>query len=297
MKIYCAGVISLFLISFSSFAQGKADDNTSAADQNKVAVMAEVGKASILLEDFLIQATATQKALDRDLTADEKNKILDTMIDSLLFYQAAADEDLIITVDEMDRYLLDYFEVHKLINKSEEEIKEYFINSTEFFNYEDFLKRSEMKMMMVKYLARHKIIPFFQTYHIFFSTIDMTKRQKQKQKVLAEKAQKLINREQNDFREVCATISQDEATAKSGGYLGVLAETDQTVAKYGKNFISEVMKTGIYELKLVESKFGYHVIMNKDYSLPPKLIYENEIKKLMKKYKVKITSIFKEKDN
>ena len=133
MKIY-AGIILLLLIGLPVFSEDQTDENTKSDDQEKVAVMAEVGKASILLEDFLIQATATQKALERDLTAAEKNKILDTMIDSLLFYQAAADENLIITVDEMDRYLLDYFEAHKLINKNEEEIKDYFMDNTEYFN-------------------------------------------------------------------------------------------------------------------------------------------------------------------
>jgi peptidyl-prolyl cis-trans isomerase D len=92
-------------------------------------------------------------------------------------------------------------------------------------------------------------------------------RSKDRAKIMADSLFTIIKKDGNRFRDIAANVSDDKSVKEKGGDLGWFADGAMI-----KPFNDAVLEGKIGEMKVVETPFGYHIILITDKKTPEKKV-------------------------
>ena len=235
------------------------------------------------VKDKLILA---EKKVGREFTSQEKDFILESIIDNELITQAAARDGVTVTEpmimqmlrqqvgseatdaqikdavssqykkpwDEVLKALIEQLTLQEYVKKvGAEDLKSLVPNPTKK-EIETFYNANKTKFV-IPYMVR--------VNHIFFSTQGKSAAEAEKIKVKAEETMLLIKQGKKNFDDLVQEVSDDKNSIKNGGELGFISRDDpNTVKLLGNDFINAVFSTSMDGVHgVLESNQGYHIVV------------------------------------
>jgi peptidyl-prolyl cis-trans isomerase SurA len=236
----------------------------------------------------LFQAYGAQAKVDMsNLT---KKKILDSLIDETLIYQAAERENIKITSNELNKMAFDNkSNVEKQLNgKITDDQFRQLIKQQTGLSWEDYLKNLEQQYIQQTYIMKAKKkeleqIPqpteeeiqasfeknaqnlvnpkFVKLSHIFVSTLNLDAAGKAKAKENINNILNQLKQGSKSFDSLAEQFSEDTQTKYNAGLIGYVAINDANAKKtFGPETFDKIftMKTG--DVKgIYESPTGFHI--------------------------------------
>lgn len=247
-------------------------------ESTKLIKQAEVDKAIKLLE--------TQ--YKRELTAEEKDIVLNQLIDNELVLQAAKRDGMQIT----EKQILENFK-QKNPGVSDEQIKK---TAEQQYNQDwDKISKALIDTYTVQQYIQYKgaedmkeaapipteeeVLKFYnensdsfknpdmvRVDHVFFVPDAKTPEADEAAKKRAEDAMLLYKQGKKTFEELVQEVSEDRNSARNGGELGFITRSQPNhIQLLGKSFIDQVFTLAMDEVHgVVKSASGYHIIVVKE---------------------------------
>jgi parvulin-like peptidyl-prolyl isomerase len=225
----------------------------------------------------------------RELSQLEKEKVLQTLVNQMLVFQAAERDN--VTVD--DRTVLQaamrQVQMQTGQRMSEQQFKE-FIKQNTGMDYDTYADTVKNQLILEKYVREKKrdfirtaIVPdneeieifyrdneekfinpeMIKFSHIFFATRGPGAKDKAEQKELANEVYRKIVSGQSSFKDMVREYSDDKGSVVRDGDIGnFIDRSEPNVAVFGKDFLNTLfdMETGSMSAVL-ESKQGYHIVI------------------------------------
>lgn len=240
----------------------------------------------IKLNEMEEKITLLETQYKRELTADEKNQLLDSEIDRLLVLQAAKRDGVEIT----EAQIIKNFQAQNP-NATETQIKEgaeqqygqswdkiakALIETYTVQQYIQFAGQEDFKNANVA-PSQEEIIKYYQDNkskftnpdlvrvdHVFFAVKDMSSDELKKEaKAKADKALLDFKQGKKSFDQLVQEDSEDRNSARNGGELGFITKNDPThLQLLGSRFINQVFSLPMDEVHgVIESNSGFHLVM------------------------------------
>ena len=225
----------------------------------------------------------------RELSQLEKEKVLQTLINQMLVFQAAERDN--VTVD--DRTVLQaamrQMQMQTGRQMSETQFKE-FIKQNTGMEYDAYSETVKNQLILEKYVREKKrdfmrtaVVPnneeievFYKENeekflnpemvkfsHIFFATRGPNAKDKGEQKDLANEVYRKIVSGQATFKDMVREYSDDKGSVVRDGDIGnFIDRSEPNVAVFGKDFLNTLfdMEPGSMS-SVLESKQGYHIVI------------------------------------
>lgn len=274
----------IFLIVLSLFSLLTAN-----ADNPFSPVVAEVKltKTELVKQDYLNQrVTATENQVGRSLNLEEKNAVLDSIVNNIILKQAAARDGLVITEDMLINVLRSQAgpqgasaSAEQIKAAAENQYKSEWSTISKALNeqltLQEYIKQAGAEDFRNLKITKQEIAEFYEANdtqfvnpeivkvdHIFFSTANKSLDEANAQKAKAEAALKNLKQGVKNFDQLVQEVSEDRNSAQNGGQLGLIARNDQNILQLlGKNFVEKAFRLPIGEISgVVKSNSGYHII-------------------------------------
>ncbi|WP_187759729.1 peptidylprolyl isomerase [Thiospirochaeta perfilievii] len=228
---------------------------------------------------------AAEKQVGRPFTVEEKDFILDSIINNEIIKQAAARDGINVTED----MILNMLRQQAGGNASDQQIKDAVVAQYKS-SWEDVSKALIEQLSLQEYIkiagaeelkkyavppTQEEIVEFYnnnktkfvnpdmvRVNHIFFSTQGKDDKGVQEAKKKADDALLLIKKGSKTFDELVQEVSEDRNSALNGGELGFIARDDaNTVQLLGTEFINTVFNLPMDKIHGVyKSNSGYHIV-------------------------------------
>ncbi len=226
-----------------------------------------------------------QEQIGREFTAEEKDFILDSIINNELLKQAAAREGIKVTEDIViqmlkqqvggvatdaqikkaveDQYKQPWAQVSKALIEQlmlQEYVK--VAGAEDFKKYQVAPKQSDINDFYNSNKTKFVNPDMVRVNHIFFSTQGKTESEKSTIKKKAEDSLALIKKGAKTFDELVQEVSDDRNSALNGGELGFLSRDEaNTVQLLGLDFINKMFNLPMEQVSGVyQSNSGYHIV-------------------------------------
>lgn len=225
-----------------------------------------------------------EKQYNRELSAVEKDKFLDSLIDNILVLQAAKRDGLEIT----EKQIMEQFRASNP-GATDEQIKEMaeqqyqqswdkvskaLIDTYTVQQYIQYKGAEDLKAANVQ-PTEQEIVNFYQQNsdsfvnpdlvrvdHVFFVPADQTPEADKAAKKKADDALVLFKQGKKTFNDLVQEFSEDQNSVRNGGELGFITRNNPTHIKLlGKEFIDQVFSLPMDEVHgVIKSASGYHII-------------------------------------
>lgn len=227
-----------------------------------------------------------EKQTGKILTPEEKDFILDSIINTELIKQAAKRDGIIVTEDIIlnmlrqqvgaaatdqqikdtlaDQYKKPYPEVLEALIEQltmQEYIKQ--AGSEDLKKYAAAVTKEDITNFYNANKTKFVNPDLVRVNHIFFETRGKTPDLISQAKKNAETALLQIKQGEKTFEELVQTVSEDKASAQNGGELGFVSRAEASAIQLlGSSFIDAVFKLPMEEVHgVLESTSGYHIVM------------------------------------
>lgn len=221
----------------------------------------------------------------RELTVEEKDFVLDQLINNELVFQAARRDGIQVT----KKQIMDNFkaqnpgvseeqikkEISKQYGKSYEEVETVLIDTYSAQQYVQVVGGEDLKKAAPA-PTEAEVIQFYEensnnfinpdmvrVNHVFFKPKDATEAEDAAAKKRAEDALLEFKQGKKTFEELVQEISEDRFSAQNGGELGFITRNQQNhVQLLGKDFINQVFTLPMEDVHgVLKSNSGYHIII------------------------------------
>jgi hypothetical protein len=254
-------------------------------DLDDKTVMAKVGSYEITAGDmksFMLGYSSVDRWLGPGV-----NRILDIMIENLLFLNGCDEQKISVTQIEVE-YYLDQFFREKSINKNDlVAIQLYFDQNDPYADIHDFFRKSFLHLSKIKYLSANGYLNASKSYCIFFWTKGLDKNKKDSLRTRVIQLTRDIADGGPYFFEMVEKFSEDANTKKNRGDIGVVNMEKKSIDMFGRAGVERIIKAGLFNPIFVETNSSFNIVMNYDYVIPYNPELENEVNtKLREKFKV-----------
>ncbi len=235
------------------------------------------------LEEKLALAEKQHK---QEMTDEEKDQVLDSIINNELIMQAAAREGIIISESQ----IMDMLKQQAGANATDQQIKEA-VAAQYKLPWDEVLKGLVYQFTLQEYIKKagaddlkkleapptqEEILSFYNSNkakfvnpdmvrvkHIYFSTQGKTEEEAKAAKKLADDSMVQIKQGKKTFEELVQEVSEDKYSAANGGILGLLTRDNQThIQLLGNNFLDTVFNLPMEGIHGVyQSNSGYHIVV------------------------------------
>ncbi|MGL1894235.1 MAG: peptidylprolyl isomerase [Spirochaetaceae bacterium] len=228
---------------------------------------------------------AAEQQVGHEFSSEEKDFILDSIINNVLIKQAAKRDGVVITED----MILKQLRMQVGPNVSDQKIKDTVATQNkkswkvvslaliEQLTLQEYIKKAgaEDFKKFAPLATEKEILTFYNNNktkfvnsdmvrlnHIFFSTQGKNQTEVNLAKKKAEESMLLIKQGKKTFEELVQSESDDRTSALNGGDLGYVAmDEKRTVQLLGNDFISKVFSLDMNSYHgVLESKSGFHIV-------------------------------------
>ncbi len=254
-------------------------------DLDNKTVMAKVGDYEITAGDmkvFMLGYSSVEKWLGSGL-----DKVLDIMIENLLFLNACDEQKIAVTQTEVDYYMDKFLRDKSLDRRDLKAIQLYFDQNDPYADADDFYRKSYLYLSKIKYLSYNDYLKSCKSYNIFFSTKGLDKKKKDSLRDQVTSLTREIAEGGPYFFDMVKTYSQDEKSKQNRGDIGLVEMDKKSVDMFGKVGTERIIKAGLFNPIFVESNSGFHIVMNYEYVMPKDTAIIDEVDtKLVNKFKI-----------
>lgn len=239
----------------------------------------------IKLNDLEEKIALTEKQFGQKLTNEQKDQLLDSMINNELVMQAAIKDGVIITETQIisvlkqqagpnatDQQIKDAISAQ--YRMSWEEVLEGLKNQ---FTLQEYIKKvgAEDLKNLAKQTTEEDVVNFYnanktkfinpdmvRVKHIYFRTFEKSEEEVKEAKKSADKAIADLKSGKKTFDELVNEVSEDQKSKSVGGELGFLTRDNPAHIKLlGSEFLNEVFNLPMEGYHgVIKSNSGYHII-------------------------------------
>jgi len=254
-------------------------------DLDNKTVMAKVGTYEITAGDmkaFMLGYSSVDRWLGPGV-----DRILDIMIENLLFLNGCDEQKIFVTQTELE-YYIDQFFREKSINKNDlVALQLYFDQNDPYADIDDFYRKSILHLSKIKYLAANGYLKESKSYAIFFYTKGSDKNKKDDLRTKVTQLTRNIAEGGPYFFDVVEKFSEDDKSKKNRGDIGIVNMEKKSTDMFGKAGVERIIKSGLFNPIFIETNNLFSIVMNYDYVIPYNPELENEVNtKLRGKFKV-----------
>ncbi|MBN1646435.1 MAG: peptidylprolyl isomerase [Spirochaetales bacterium] len=263
--------------------------------KNEFITSMQVQEKMQLLQSFGKQAGVNVNELT-------KKKVLDSIIDEMLLYQAAERDGVKITENELSKMVQSNKEsVEKQLNSpiTDEQFKQ-LIKQQAGLSWEEYRKNIEQQYIQQTYIVQAKkdvleAIPqpteaeiqasfdsnaqnlvnpkFVKLYHIYVSTLNLDSEGKTKAKENINNIHNMLKQGKQSFEKIAEQYSEDTTTKYKQGLIGYVAINDANAKNtFGADTFKEIFNMQSGEVKgILESPSGFHIFKITDV-VPAKML-------------------------
>ena len=270
----------LICLSVSIFGQTSIDRPVAIVKLTKMDVISE--------KKLAFNVSLYEQQTGRPLGKEEKEQVLETLINQLLVFQAAQRDN--VTVSDEQVLQVGMAQLMQQIGRqvTEEQYKK-IIREQTGMDYNVYKEEIRRQLILEKYVTEKKKDFIIQTTspsteeielfyhqneekflnpemvklsHIFFSTKGLLSSEKADKKKIADQVLQQFNRGEKTFEELVRENSEDKNSIVRDGDLGsFLDRSDQNIAIFGRDFINKIFNMPVEtEVNLLESNQGYHIL-------------------------------------
>ncbi len=238
-------------------------------------------------KEFRDKVSRFERATNRTLNAEQKQELLNVMVNEILLVQAAERANVRATDAEVIAFAKSTARVPNTISDTEfRQLIEQQTGST----WDNFFKEAKKTFIIQKFLMSRpeanalqsiqindaKVLEFYnenkddfrnpdlvRVSHVFFDTKQRPRGTLEEIRTRANNALNRLRNNQATFEELVRTESDDEASKIRNGDLGFLSRTDvQAIALFGREFLNEVFSItkGNTGTRVLTSNVGLHSV-------------------------------------
>ncbi len=225
----------------------------------------------------------------RELSQLEKEKVLQTLINQMLVFQAAERDNVVVDDKTVLQAAMRQVQMQTGQRMSEAQFKE-FIKQNTGMEYDTYAETVKNQLILEKYVREKKrdfirtaVIPdneeielfyrdneekflnpeMIKFSHIFFATRGPDAKDRDEQKRIADEVYRKIVSGQATFKDMVREFSDDKGSVVRDGDIGnFIDRSEPNIAVFGKDFLNTLfdMETGTMS-SVLESKQGYHIVI------------------------------------
>ncbi len=224
----------------------------------------------------------------RELTKEEKEQVLETLINQMLVFQAAKRDNVTVSDEQILRVGMSQL-MQQIGRQITETQYKQIIQDQTGMEYDVYKEEIRKQLILEKYVTEKKrdfimrtstptneeVQTFFdqneeqfinpemvKISHIFFATKGLNPAQKEEKKNLAEQILQKLNSGSATFAQMVRENSEDKNSVVRDGDLGsYLDKSEQNIAVFGRSFITDIFNMQVNsEIKLLESTQGFHIV-------------------------------------
>lgn len=238
-------------------------------------------------KEFRDKLARFERATNRTLAAEQKQELLNVMVNEILLVQAAERANVRVTDAEVMSFAKSTARVPNTVSDAEfRKLIEQQTGST----WDNFFKEAKKTFLIQKFLMTRpeasalqsiqvsdaKVVEYFnenkndfrnpdlvRISHVFFDTKQRPRGTPEEIRTRANNALNRLRNNQATLEELVRTESDDEASKVRNGDLGFVSRSDpQALALFGREFLNQVydLPKGTTAPRLLESNVGLHIV-------------------------------------
>jgi len=229
-----------------------------------------------------------EQQIGKSLSMEEKEQVLETLINQMLVFQAAERDNVVVTDEQALQAGMNQMMQQIGQPISEEQYKKIILDQTGM-DYEVYKENIKNQLVLEKYVTEKKrdflirvstptneeIELFYRQNeakflnpemvrfsHIFFGTRGLSEEEKSAKKALAEDTYRKIQSGDATFLEMVREVSDDKNSLVRDGDIGSFIDrSDNNIAVFGGDFLNTIFDMDLNKLSpVVESGQGYHIL-------------------------------------